>query len=148
MSLLLLGHIHTVASSTSLYCSYTCTLHLLFLLHIALFSSNAITGSNDQIHCRHPDYVRSTSARNSYPTCFRRLPLGTPSPVYAVKPIISYFYSCVFPYFVDVYRLRRPNACCYYRRRLAQLRVTWMKSHPVTNSISKMLSRGVLLWGG
>ena len=33
----LLGHIHTVASSTSLCCSYTCILRLLSLLHIACF---------------------------------------------------------------------------------------------------------------
>ena len=104
-----------------------------------LFPSNATTGSNDQIHCRHPDYIRSTYARNSYPTCFRRLPSGTPSPVDDAKPTISYFYSCVFPYFVDVYRLRRPNACCYYRRRLPQSQITRMKSHPLTiNSSSKM----------
>ena len=37
MSLLLLGYINTVASSTSLCCSYTCILHLLSLLHIACF---------------------------------------------------------------------------------------------------------------
>ena len=48
-----------------------------------------------------------------------------------------------------MYRLRCPKACCDYRRRLPQLRITRMKSHPVTmNSISKMLSQGVLLWGG
>ena len=49
---------------------------------------------------------------------------------------------------IYVYRLRCPNAC-YYPRRLAQLRITPMKSHPVTiNSISKMLLQGVLLWEG
>ena len=35
--LLLLGHVHTVASSTSLCCSNSCILHLLFLLHMACF---------------------------------------------------------------------------------------------------------------
>jgi len=96
VSLLLLGHIHTVASSSSLLLLHLHTSPFVLVAY-CLFPSNATTGSNDQIHCRHPDYVRSTSARNSYPTCFRRLPSGTPSPVYAAKPIISYFYSGVFP---------------------------------------------------
>ena len=48
-------------------------------------SSNATTSSNYQIHRRLPDYVRSTCARNSYPTCSRRLPSGTPSPVLRCK---------------------------------------------------------------
>ena len=150
MPLLLLGHIRAVASSTSLCCSYTCILTPLVFVAYCLFSSNATTGSNDQIHCRHPDYVRSTCARNSYPTCFRRLPSGTPSPVDAAKPIISYSGVLLFLRFsIDVHRLRCQNPCCYYRRRLTQLRITRMKSHPVTiNSISKMLSQVVLLWGG
>ena len=93
-----------------------------------LFPSNATTGSNDQIHCRHPDYVCSTCARITYPTCFRRLPSGMPSPVLRYKTI---YYLFLFGRIsIDVYRLRCPKACCYYRRRLPQLRITRMKSHP------------------
>ena len=66
-----------------------------------LFSSNATTGGHDQIHCRHPDYVRSTFARNSYPTCFRRLPTGTPLARFTLQnqllatSIRAYFHRCV-----------------------------------------------------
>ena len=37
VSLLLIGRIHTVVSSTSLCCSYTCITHLLPLLHVGCF---------------------------------------------------------------------------------------------------------------
>ena len=97
------------------------------LVAYCLFFSNATTG-NDQNHCRHPDYVRSTCARNSYPTCFRRLPSRTPSPVLLCKTnYLLLLFVCIS---LDVYRLRCPNACCYYRRRLPQYRITRMKPHP------------------
>ena len=110
---LLLLHLHTSPFVLVSYC---------------LFPSNKTTGSNDQIHCRHPDYVRSTCARTSYPTWLCRLPSGTPSPVYAAKPGISYSYSWVFHRCVPT-ALSKCMLLLPYDGRLSLCRIIRIKSH-------------------
>ena len=97
VSLILLGHIHTVASSGSLCCSYTCILHLLSLLHIACFL------------LMHPQATMIRSTAGTPTTSVQpALELATPlasvgcprvrlARFYCKKTIISYFYSSVFP---------------------------------------------------
>ena len=148
MPLLLLGHIHTVASSTSLCCSYTCILHLLSLLHIACF----LLMQPQAAMIRSTAGTPTTSVQPA-PETATSTPLasaGCPQVRLARFTLQNQLLANPFVRIsIDVYRLRCPNACCYYRRRLPQLRITRAISHPVTiNSISKMLSQGVLLWGG
>ena len=77
VSLLLFSHIHTVAPSTWLCCSYSCILHLLSVFHTITYCLySATTSSKEDIHCRHPDYVHPTCAQSNYPTSFRHLPSG------------------------------------------------------------------------
>ena len=44
---------------------------------------------------------------------------------------------------IDAHRLRCPNACCYYRRRLPQYQITRMKSHPGDYNFNK---KNVITW--
>ena len=146
MSLLLLGYVHTVASSTSLCCSYTCILHLLYLLHTACF----LLMQPQAAMIRSTAGTPTTSVQPAPETATPLASAGCPQVRLARFTLQNQLLANPFVRIsIDVYRLRCPNACCYYRRRLPQLRITRMKSHPVTiNSITTMLSQGVLLWGG
>ena len=132
MSLLLLGHIHTVASSASLCCSYTCILHLLSLLHIACFllmqPQAAMIRSNAGTPTTSVQPTPETANPLASAGCPQvRLARFTLQNQLLAISIRTYFRTCV------------PTAlskACYYRRHLPQLRITRVKSHPVTiNSI-------------
>ena len=97
VSLLLLRHIHTRASSSSLCCSYTCVLHLfLSLLHIACFFL-----MQPQAMIRTTAGTPTTSVQPAPETATPLASAGCPHVRLArfcsAKPIICYFFSCVFP---------------------------------------------------
>ena len=145
MSLILVGNIHTVASSSSLCFSYTCTHHLLSLLHIACFL--LLQPQAAMIRCIVGTPTTSVQPAPETATTFAFA--GCPQVRLAWFTLQNQLIATFIRAYFHRWAPTAPSKCMLLLPQASsELRITRMKSRPATiNSISKMLSQGMLLGG-
>ena len=88
----------SILSSSPLGCSYTCILHLLSLLHIACFLLMKPQAAMIRSTAGTPTVSVQPAPETATPLASVGCLQVRVARFYSAKPIISYFYSGVFPY--------------------------------------------------